>query len=139
MNPDILAFIAGQGVYALPMLLGLILIPLRTRGSARVLGLVGCLIMLIGHILNAVWSLAIPWASHELNVSISTLAGLSAVLGLVSAAGLVLVICAVVAGRSGGSPAEAQRPSVPPAPGQYGQPAPYSTTSQYGQPGPPQV
>lgn len=133
MNPDILVFIAGQAVFALPMLLGLILIPIRTRGSARVLGLVGCLIMLIGHILTAVWSVAMPWASHELDIPISSLAGLSAVLGLVSAAGLVLVICAVVAGRTGSVPAGGQRPPAP-APGQYGQPNPYP--QNYGQPGP---
>lgn len=130
---EILPYIAGQSLFALPMLLGLVLIGVRARGTARVLGLIGCLIMLFGHILGSIWSMALPWAMREFDLPTSALGIPSAILGLISAVGLVLVICAVVAGRSATTPVGGP---PPPAPGQYGQPNPYPPTNQYGQPGP---
>lgn len=124
---QMLPYLAGQLLFAVPMLLGLVLIAVRARGTARVLGMIGCLIMLLGHILGSVWSMALPWAANQFDLPTSALGIPSAIIGLVSAVGLVLVICAVVAGRS-----TSTAPAGGPRADQYGQPG--QSPNQGGQP-----
>ncbi|MFC7622422.1 hypothetical protein [Microlunatus sp. GCM10028923] len=88
-----------QGVFLLPALFGVILLAALARGAARVLGVIGCVVLLVSRIGSAVWTFLIPRFQYEFGYSLATLVIPSVAFNLISAAGLTLVVCAVVAGR----------------------------------------
>lgn len=135
----LLPYVLTQLLFGLPYLIGIIVIAAMARGSARVLGTIGCGVLLIGHALSSVWSIMLPQIIQQFDLPIATASIPSALFAVVSGLGMILVICAVVAGRrkqpgrpTGPPPNPMQGPpqQQPGYPSSYGQqPGPY-------QPGP---
>jgi hypothetical protein len=122
----LLPYILTQLLFGLPYLVGIIVIGAMARGSARVLGAIGCGVLLIGHVLNSVWSIMLPQIVQEFDLPLAMASIPSAIFAVVSGIGMILVICAVVAGRRKQAGPQQQQPGYP----SYGQqPGPY-------QPGP---
>lgn len=123
-----------QVVYAVPLVIGVILIGGRARGSARSLGVIGCVIMLVCAVLSIIWYwLLLPLVADNWGYSALQTMIPSAINGLVSTFGLVLVIMAVVAGRS----SSALSTSLPPRPSGPSQPGPAPQQYPAAHPGPP--
>lgn len=115
MNLWVIA-VLEQLLFAVPLLVGVVLVGARTRGSARRLGVVGCVIMLVCRVLSSVWSwVLMPRLNRDFGYASLVLQVPSATIGLVSSAGLMLVIIAVVTGRSAARSGLLPRPSYPPA------------------------
>jgi hypothetical protein len=98
-------YVLIEAVSAAPLLLGAILIGVRVRGSARVLGVAGCVIMLISLALGVAKTLLYATIYHRLGASTANSPIPGTILGLIYTAGLTLAICAVVARRTGSEPA----------------------------------
>jgi hypothetical protein len=107
-------FILSQLLFGLPYLIGIVVIAAMARGAARVLGTIGCVILLIGHILNAVWSIMLPQIMRDFDLPVSMASIPSIIFAIVSALGMILVICAVVAGRRKQESPQQLRPGGPP-------------------------
>ena len=109
------------GLHILVPLVGLIIVATRVRGLARRLGIAGCAVLVGTGVLQALWVFVAPRVIRSLGGA-TAYGAVSAALSIVSAAGLALVIGAVIARHSG-----AQTPSsLPPAQPQSSyQQAPY--------------
>ncbi len=123
---QIVPYIVFDVLFALPALLGMVVIGIMTRGAARVLGVIGCAVLLISQALSSVWSIMLPQLMSQLQLSMVMASLPLSIFRVVSAIGLILVISAVVAGRRKQPEPQPFRPvGPPPAPpqGPY-QPAP---------------
>lgn len=110
--------VVEQIVFAVPLLVGILLVGLKVRGPARRLGLIGCAIMLACRILGCIWSwVLVPQIGKEQGYATILTWGPGSIIGLISAAGLMLVIIAVAIGRSPAAaplqPAPFTRPPSP--------------------------
>ncbi|WP_152361131.1 hypothetical protein [Microlunatus speluncae] len=136
---DMIPYALMQIAFGLPFLIGIVLIGAMTKGSARVLGMIGCFLLLIAHALTAVVSIMLPRIMAELSLSMAMASVPLAIMNVLGAIGMILVICAVVAGRRKQPQPQPFRPAgqqpMPPQ-GPY-QPGPQPTPPQgpY-QPGP---
>ena len=86
------------GLHVLVPLIGLIIIGTRTQGLARRLGVAGCAALVVVGVLQAVWVFAAPRLIRSAGGA-TTYGAVSALFSVLSAAGLALVIVAVVVGR----------------------------------------
>src|SRR5690606_27024831 len=127
---DLLPQLLIDLVFALPSLIGVFVIGAMARGSARVLGVLGCVGLLIANLLGAVWTITFPFLVSELDAPVVVLGLGSAGIRLVSAVALILLICAVVVGRRKKQPAQPYGRQPQQAP--YGQQSPQGQ-QQYGQ------
>ncbi|MFC7583030.1 chlorophyll a/b-binding protein [Nonomuraea antimicrobica] len=110
----------------------------REHGRGAMLGMVGCIVLLVGVALNALIVFLLPalgdsWSPSEIEIvlAIHTLASL-----IVQIAGTVLLIFAVIARRNPPQPVQPGHPSHPGHPGQQPwQQQPYQQQPVQQQPG----
>jgi hypothetical protein len=107
--------IAGQIPVLVVLVFGLVLLAVRGRGlagRARVLGVVGCILLLLGAILDLVFIVGFAWFVRHTESSIRTIENLSTALevtlDVLTAVGVGLILAAAV---TGGRPSATSAPS----------------------------
>jgi hypothetical protein len=124
-------------------LAGIVLIATRVAGKAKRLGIAGCAVLAGTALVQSIWIYAAPRLVRSVGTSLPMMFGVAnAVFAVLSAAGLALVIAAVLSGRRDGRALPPERPntypgqqsSAPQGPYAQGQPYPQQPQGPYSQP-----